>query len=78
MNYQLSAFGMCPDKTNQNCDFSADGKGFGYGLPSSLHGGNRINVVFGDGSVRNISPTMDFTTYVYICGISDGQVVTFE
>ncbi|QEL15835.1 DUF1559 family PulG-like putative transporter [Limnoglobus roseus] len=78
MTSQLSAFGMCPDRTNGNCDFSSDGKGFGRGLPGSLHTTNRINVVFGDGSVRNLSPTMDFTTYVYICGISDGAVATFE
>jgi prepilin-type processing-associated H-X9-DG protein len=78
MNMQLSAFGTCPDHTNPNCDFSANGKGFCFGLPSSLHAGNRINVLFADGSVRNIAPNMDFTTYVYICGMADGQVVRFD
>jgi len=75
----VSAFGMCPDATNGNCQPSGSpGFGLGIGLPGSFHAGNRINVVFGDGSVRNISPNMSFTTYVYISGMSDGQVVTFE
>jgi prepilin-type N-terminal cleavage/methylation domain-containing protein/prepilin-type processing-associated H-X9-DG protein len=78
MNMQLSAFGTCPDHTNPNCDFSANGKGFGFGLPSSLHAGNRINVLFADGSVRNIAPNMDFTTYVYLCGMADGQIVRLD
>jgi prepilin-type N-terminal cleavage/methylation domain-containing protein len=78
MNMQLSAFGTCPDPTNSNCDFSANGRGFSAGLPGSNHGGNQINTVFGDGSVRSISPTIDFTTYVFICGMADGQVVSFQ
>jgi len=78
MNYQLSAFGTCPDRTNPNCDYTGVGKGFGYGLPSSMHTGDRINCVFGDGSVRNISATTDFNTYVYMCGINDGVTVSFN
>ena len=83
MSAQLSAFGTCPDPTNDaasggNCDFSSKGRGFAYGLPSSMHTNNRINVVFGDGSVRSISPTINFSVYAYICGIADGQVVTFD
>jgi len=73
-----SDFGMCPDRTNGNCDFSAQGKGFGWGLPSSYHGNNRVNSLFGDGSVRSISPTTNFTVYVYMCGASDGQTVVFD
>jgi prepilin-type N-terminal cleavage/methylation domain-containing protein len=71
-------FGLCPDRTNQNCDFSANGKGYGWGLPSSAHAGNRIMTLFGDGSVRGISPTVQYGTFVYMCGASDGNVVTFE
>jgi len=71
-------FGMCPDRNNPNCDFSSQGKGYGWAIPSSAHTGNRINTLFGDGSVRTTSPTLDFTTFVYMCGANDGQVVTFE
>lgn len=78
LNGQNSAFGACPDRTNPNCDFSPQGKGFGYALPSSMHTTNRINCVFGDGSVRNIAATLDFSVYVYICGRDDGEVVTFD
>ena len=78
MSAQVSAFGTCPDTTNGNCDFSTKGRGFGYGLPSSMHTGNRINVVFGDGSVRNIAPNINFSVYVFLCGIADGQVVTLD
>jgi prepilin-type processing-associated H-X9-DG protein len=79
MNMQLSAFGMCPNRNNGNCNFTDSGaRGFGFALPGSNHAENRINTLFGDGSVRALNPTMDFTTYVYICGMADGQVVTFE
>jgi prepilin-type processing-associated H-X9-DG protein len=84
MNMGLSAFGMCPDPNNDvnnggNCDFSANGKGFGLGSPSSLHGGNQVNTLFGDGSVRSLAPTIGNTwAYIYMCGMADGQVVTFQ
>ena len=78
MTSQLSAFGLCPNKGNANCDFSTDGRGFARALPGSLHATNRINAVFGDGSVRNVSPTMDFATYTYLCGMNDGAVTSFE
>jgi prepilin-type N-terminal cleavage/methylation domain-containing protein len=69
-------FGTCPDKTNQNCDF--DHGGYGWGCPSSAHGGNRIMTAFGDGSVRAIAPNVDYTVFVYMCGAKDGQNVKFE
>jgi len=74
-------FGTCPDKTNDaadglNCDFTHGG--FGWGEPSSQHAGNRIMTAFGDGSVRALAPNVDYTTFVYMCGASDGQVVKFE
>jgi type II secretory pathway pseudopilin PulG len=71
-------FGVCPDRTNQNCDFSTQGRGFGWGVPSSQHGGNLIMTAFCDGSVRGFAPTVNYTVFVYTCGASDGQVVTFE
>ncbi len=68
-------YGACPDKTNQNCNFDSGGFGLGFGIPGSMHAGNRINVAYADGSVRNIPPNLDFHLYVYLCGKSDGQVV---
>jgi prepilin-type processing-associated H-X9-DG protein len=83
MNMTYSAFGTCPDHTpppnnNPNCDFSANGKGFSWGTPSSMHAGNRINVLFADGSVRNIASGLDFSTYVALCGRADGQIVKLD
>jgi hypothetical protein len=74
-------FGTCPDKTNDaanggNCDFTHGG--FGWGIPSSAHAGNRILTAFGDGSVRAIAPNVPFTVFGYMCGSRDGQTVTFE
>jgi prepilin-type processing-associated H-X9-DG protein len=71
-------FGMCPDRTNGNCDFSGQGKGLGWGMPGSLHPGGQVNMAFGDGSVRGLAGNMDFATYVYMCGIADGRVVNLE
>jgi prepilin-type N-terminal cleavage/methylation domain-containing protein/prepilin-type processing-associated H-X9-DG protein len=83
MNAQISAFGTCPDKTNDlasggNCDFSSQGKGLAWGLPGSFHTANRINCLFGDGSVRAIAPNVNFGTYVSICGMADNVVVTLD
>jgi prepilin-type N-terminal cleavage/methylation domain-containing protein len=73
-----SDFGTCPDRTNTNCDFSANGKGFGWAVPSSYHATNRIMTLMGDGSVRSLAPDINFTVYVYMCGAADGQVVQFN
>jgi len=78
MNGAISAFGMCPDRNNPNCNFNPEGRGLGFAIPGSQHAGARINVVFGDGSVRSLNAAMDFTTYVYMCGASDGVVVSFD
>ena len=80
-SYVTSAFGACPDPANPNCPdrmTTPEAMGMGSGLPSSFHTGNKINTVFLDGSVRALSPTMDFSTYVYICGAQDGEVVVFD
>jgi len=75
-------FGTCPDRTNAtpngNCDFSAQGKGFGWAIPSSNHTSNRIMTLFGDGSVRGLAPNVNYTAFVYMCGATDGQIVTFD
>jgi prepilin-type processing-associated H-X9-DG protein len=48
-----------------------------WGEFSSQHT-NVVNFGFADGSVRTISPTIDFATWVYITGFQDGVVVTFN
>ena len=76
--YVASNFGTCPDRTNGNCDLSPKGLGLGFGLPGSLHGGNRINTLFMDGSVRSFSGNLDFNAYLRLAGAQDGTVVTFD
>jgi len=44
---------------------------------SSQHTGI-VNFGWGDGSVRSLRGGMDFSTWVYMTGISDGVVVTFN
>jgi prepilin-type N-terminal cleavage/methylation domain-containing protein len=48
-----------------------------YGRFGSLHTGV-VQACFGDGSVRRIKTSIDFSTWVYISGIEDGVVVTFD
>jgi prepilin-type N-terminal cleavage/methylation domain-containing protein len=43
---------------------------------SSMHS-NVINIGMGDGSVRTLNVSIDFTTWVYITGMQDGFTVTF-
>jgi prepilin-type N-terminal cleavage/methylation domain-containing protein/prepilin-type processing-associated H-X9-DG protein len=69
-------YGTCPDHTNGNCHFDSTGRGMSSGQPGSFHGGNRINTLYGDGSVRSIPPDLDFSLYVFLCGKADGQIVT--
>jgi prepilin-type N-terminal cleavage/methylation domain-containing protein/prepilin-type processing-associated H-X9-DG protein len=76
--YTASNFWLCPNSANPNCRNTPEGKGFDRNLPGSFHGGNRINTVFMDGSVRSISPTVPFQVYAYMCGAQDGQVVQFD
>ncbi len=78
-----SDFGFCPDATNPNCDGygakpTPNGKGLSWGLPSSLHTGNMMMTVFGDGSVRSLSPTTDYNTWVFLCGSQDAQNVSLD
>ncbi len=50
----------------------------GYEMFGSAHTGDITNVAFADGSVRNISNSIDFTSYVNLSGYQDGFVVTFS
>jgi prepilin-type N-terminal cleavage/methylation domain-containing protein/prepilin-type processing-associated H-X9-DG protein len=75
--YCPSNFWVCPNGGNGNCDNSAQGRGLGWGIPGSFHNG-RIQIVFMDGSVRAVNGSIDFLTWVYICGAQDGQTVTFN
>src|SRR5207249_7262936 len=45
---------------------------YGWG---SLHGGNLINFVFGDGHVRMVSPTIDLKTFAALSTINGGEPV---
>ncbi len=40
----------------------------------SMHPGRVVNFAFADGSVRGISPLVDFTTFVCASGMADGQL----
>ena len=81
--YTASNFSTCPRAGSANC-FPTDippadhYNGMGIGVPSSLHGGNRINTLFTDGSIRSLPADIDFQVYVNICGAQDGRVVSFD
>jgi prepilin-type N-terminal cleavage/methylation domain-containing protein/prepilin-type processing-associated H-X9-DG protein len=91
--HMISNFGTCPDNNNPNCcpspknpdttcqpggSNASAGRGMSPDTPGSFHGGNRINTLFMDGSVRSLNPGIDFATFVYMCGAADGQIVTFD
>lgn len=70
-------FGFCPDSTAPSCSTAPEGQGLGWGMPGSLHSANVMMTGMCDGSVRGVLPQVDFVTFVYMCSMSDGQVVTF-
>jgi prepilin-type N-terminal cleavage/methylation domain-containing protein len=78
MGSTFSRFGTCPDHSNQNCDFEPEGRGLAWALPGSQHAGNRINVAYGDGSIRSIPPALGSNVYLAIAGIADGVVVNVD
>lgn len=73
-----SDFGLCPNGSNGNCDSTPRGRGLGWGLPGSLHAGGIVNTLFGDGSVRSVIGNVDYSTFLFLCGSSDGEIVNFE
>jgi prepilin-type N-terminal cleavage/methylation domain-containing protein/prepilin-type processing-associated H-X9-DG protein len=75
MGSTFTRFGTCPEPNNPNCDSNSDPT---WALPGSLHPGHRINVAYGDGSVRAIPPDLDFAVYTAIGGIADGVVVNVD
>jgi prepilin-type N-terminal cleavage/methylation domain-containing protein len=75
MGATFSRFGTCPEPMNPNCDSNSDPT---WALPGSLHTNHRINVAYGDGSIRSIPSDLDFDVYVAISGIADGKVVNVD
>ena len=73
-----SDFGFCPDPTNPNCDNSQQGQKMGWAMPGSFHASNPMMTGMCDGSVRSILPQIDYSTFVYICGKSDGTTVALD
>jgi prepilin-type N-terminal cleavage/methylation domain-containing protein/prepilin-type processing-associated H-X9-DG protein len=54
-----------------------DGNDTNWRQASSKHPGV-VNCAFADGSVRPITKTSDFNTYIYMTGMKDGQVIDFS
>jgi len=81
---QPSAFGMGTSiqttvVPNSQCTAASGHCGNGlWGLFGSNHTGGIINVVYGDGSVHSVSPSIDFATWVYLSGYQDGVVVEYS
>ena len=67
-NYQYS--------NNANCTPSSMCNP-GYTLFGSMHTGNVTNAAMADGSVRTISNSIDISSFAWLSGISDGQVINF-
>jgi prepilin-type N-terminal cleavage/methylation domain-containing protein/prepilin-type processing-associated H-X9-DG protein len=63
-----TAWGLQPSQAS-----GADWAGF-----SSAHTGGIIQFAFADGSVRPITTSADYNTYIYASGMADGTVVNFS
>jgi prepilin-type processing-associated H-X9-DG protein len=49
-----------------------------YAQFGSDHPGNIINVAYADGSIRSVTPQINFTTWVYLTGYDDGVVIQVD
>jgi prepilin-type N-terminal cleavage/methylation domain-containing protein/prepilin-type processing-associated H-X9-DG protein len=47
----------------------------GWALFSGPHTGGMLNVCYADGSVRTLTPSIDFSTWVYLSAMNDGVVI---
>jgi prepilin-type N-terminal cleavage/methylation domain-containing protein/prepilin-type processing-associated H-X9-DG protein len=63
-----------PVNYQQAADQSNSSGWYSFG---SAHTGNILNCCFADGSVRQISMSIDFNNWVYLSGYADGVVITF-
>jgi prepilin-type N-terminal cleavage/methylation domain-containing protein/prepilin-type processing-associated H-X9-DG protein len=63
--------------TPLNFQQSNDPNQNGYAMFGSAHTGNILNCGFADGSVRQVSMSIDFNSWVFLSGYADGVVVTF-
>ena len=70
-NYSGFSGPVTGDPTNPNS--TAAWYAFG-----SQHAGNVVNFAFADGSVRNLTTSIDFSTWVYLTGYADGVPVNIN
>jgi prepilin-type N-terminal cleavage/methylation domain-containing protein len=78
MGPQFTDFGICPDPADPNCESGGGTFGLAFGIWGSTHSGGLVYFTFGDGSVHGISGSINQATFVYLAGMSDGQVVSFN
>jgi prepilin-type N-terminal cleavage/methylation domain-containing protein/prepilin-type processing-associated H-X9-DG protein len=70
--FNYTGFGTLSQGSNAK---DSGGTGYYY-LFGSDHTTNVCNVTYADGSVRTVSPSIDFNTWVYLSGFQDGVVIT--
>jgi len=63
-----------PSKTGSQDDPPGSGNSYWYSFGAD-HTAKILNVCYADGSVRMISPSIDFNTWVYLSGYQDGVVI---
>jgi prepilin-type N-terminal cleavage/methylation domain-containing protein/prepilin-type processing-associated H-X9-DG protein len=66
-----------PSPTGSQDDPPGSGNSYWYTFGSD-HTQHNVNVCYADGSVRHVTPAIDFNTWVYLSGYQDGQIVTPE
>jgi prepilin-type N-terminal cleavage/methylation domain-containing protein/prepilin-type processing-associated H-X9-DG protein len=68
-----SGFNYCGFGTPSATDSEANGTWANFG---SRHTNGICQVAFGDGSVRQVNPSINFSVWVYLCGYNDGVTIT--
>jgi prepilin-type N-terminal cleavage/methylation domain-containing protein/prepilin-type processing-associated H-X9-DG protein len=74
--FNYTGFGG-PSPTGSQDQIGNPGSGYWY-LFGSDHATNIVNVCYADGSVRQVSPQIDWFTYVCLSGYRDGVVVSSD
>jgi prepilin-type processing-associated H-X9-DG protein len=71
-NYDAFGTPMNVDPTNPNTANTSS-----WAFFNSRHTGNILNFLMADGSVQHISTSVDWATWLYLCGFEDGNPVSF-
>jgi len=70
--------GWCPTKCCLVPMYGPQNNDYYVTMFQSMHPNRVVNFAFADGSVRGITQTVDFNTFIYVSGKADGKAINYD